>query len=603
MGPKKSEQKQKQKQQVEKHNPPPVYEEDYIPIKTLTEYGLDGDTVKVLDKAEIWNSLLLRNDKKLLAGTKGLPESKYDQICEAIGRIMDSLESKVQEFTDTTVAAMEDMYHQKDDFMKLVIRATQKCLRECYTFEEMHETLYRDFGQERATTEKIYSRFFVGKKESKFYKQLSSIRSAQRKSEQIREKHAAAELEAKQTLGKKEKQEAKASEPKQKMQKEMQEAEQKVTQEADSELASEPKQKQQVEQEKPASPEQKEKHNPPLVYEDAEQKKLAIAELEEKLAATALGEELAAAELPLAALHLAEKLAADELAEKLAAAELEEKERLAAAELAEKLAAAELAEKLAAAELAERETLGKKEKQEAESRLPVLSQQVITSQKDMRDAFALQQKIIAEIMNSQAGMATNEDLESVQDGVGGRLESLGKALATDVADEILKELTSASRELSQKAEKLISSKVKGALKKLDNAFKARVETECEARVAVAVANVATGTKERMAMHIVEEEYEECFSMAIRSDKASLGWLLTKTDPEGLPGLQLSKPTLLGLLARLALLVRSLDVGLYTGVYRSWFLAVSDFAVRTDLDIPDWLMKDLLVAQANALEDA
>ncbi|KAL0896530.1 hypothetical protein Bca101_080491 [Brassica carinata] len=563
MGPKKSEQKQKQKQQVEKHNPPPVYEEDYIPIKTLTEYGLDGDTVKVLDKAEICNSLLLRNDKKLLAGTKGLPESKYDQICEAIGRIMDSLESKVQEFTDTTVAAMEDMYHQKDDFMKLVIRATQKCLRECYTFEEMHETLYRDFGQERATTEKIYSRFFVGKKESKFYKQLSSIRSAQRKSEQIREKHAAAELEAKQTLGKKEKQEAKASEPKQKMQKEMQEAEQKVTQEADSELASEPKQKQQVEQEKQASPEQKEKHNPPLVYEDAEQKKLAISELEEKLEATALGEELAAAELPLAALHLAEKLAA--------------------------------------AELAEKETLGKKEKQEAESRLQVLSQQVITSQKDMRDAFALQQKIIAEIMNSQARMATNEDLESLQDGVGGRLESLGKALATDVADEILKELTSASRELSQKAEKLISSKVKGALKKLDNAFKARVETECEARVAVA--NVATGTKERMAMHIVEEEYEECFSMAIRSDKASLGWLLTKTDPEGLPGLQLSKPTLLGLLARLALLVRSLDVGLYTGVYRSWFLAVGDFAGRTDLDIPDWLMKDLLVAQANALEDA
>ncbi|KAL0896529.1 hypothetical protein Bca101_080490 [Brassica carinata] len=186
-------------------------------------------------------------------------------------------------------------------------------------------------------------------------------------------------------------------------------------------------------------------------------------------------------------------------------------------------------EKLAAVELAEKEKLAaeQKEKQEAESRLPVLSQQVITSQKEMRDAFAFQQKMVAAIMNSQTGIATNEDLESLQDVVGGRLESLSKALVTDVADEIQKELVSASRQLSQNAEKIISSKVKGALKKLDTAFKARVETECEARVADAVANVATGIKERMAMHIVEGEYEECFSMAVRSDRDSLGWLLTK----------------------------------------------------------------------------
>ncbi|KAG2309485.1 hypothetical protein Bca52824_029233 [Brassica carinata] len=156
---------------------------------------------------------------------------------------------------------------------------------------------------------------------------------------------------------------------------------------------------------------------------------------------------------------------------------------------------------------------------------------VITSQKEMRDAFAFQQKMVAAIMNSQTGIATNEDLESLQDVVGGRLESLSKALVTDVADEIQKELVSASRQLSQNAEKIISSKVKGALKKLDTAFKARVETECEARVADAVANVATGIKERMAMHIVEGEYEECFSMAVRSDRDSLGWLLTKVKLE------------------------------------------------------------------------
>lgn len=89
----------------------------------------------------------------------------------------------------------------------------------------------------------------------------------------------------------------------------------------------------------------------------------------------------------------------------------------------------------------------------------------------MRDAFALQQKIVAAIINSQAEIATKEDLESLQDVVRGRLEALGKTLVADVASEIQKELISSSMQLSQKAEKIISSKVKGALQKLDTAFK------------------------------------------------------------------------------------------------------------------------------------
>uniref|UniRef100_A0A0D3AC44 Uncharacterized protein n=1 Tax=Brassica oleracea var. oleracea TaxID=109376 RepID=A0A0D3AC44_BRAOL len=59
-----------------KHKQPVVYEEDYVPIKTLTKYCLDAKIVKTLGDGDIWNNLLttnnIRNNKKLLAGIKAL---------------------------------------------------------------------------------------------------------------------------------------------------------------------------------------------------------------------------------------------------------------------------------------------------------------------------------------------------------------------------------------------------------------------------------------------------------------------------------------------------------------------------------------------------
>ena len=51
--------------------------------------------MKTLGDGDIWNNLLttknIRNNKKLLAGIKALPEANYDQICEAVDDIMVSL--------------------------------------------------------------------------------------------------------------------------------------------------------------------------------------------------------------------------------------------------------------------------------------------------------------------------------------------------------------------------------------------------------------------------------------------------------------------------------------------------------------------------------
>lgn len=87
MGYKNNKKKEKKKQPVEheqekqpsaekkeeKQKQVVVDEEDYIPIKTLTEHGIDAQTVKTLQDADIWNTLLLTNNKNLLSGVKGLP--------------------------------------------------------------------------------------------------------------------------------------------------------------------------------------------------------------------------------------------------------------------------------------------------------------------------------------------------------------------------------------------------------------------------------------------------------------------------------------------------------------------------------------------------
>ncbi|KAG5402373.1 hypothetical protein IGI04_016980 [Brassica rapa subsp. trilocularis] len=165
MGPKQKP-KQKQKQPV-------VYEEDYVPIKTLIDYGIDAETVKILGDAKIWNSLLIKN-KELLAGVDGLSEIKFDQICEAVDKLMASLTSQVQVFTQTVL--LENIPRK---------RCMSECIEACYSLDEMHETLSRKFGQSFKTTKNTYDYFLKGRHGSQAYKQLSLVRAAQRKAKKL----------------------------------------------------------------------------------------------------------------------------------------------------------------------------------------------------------------------------------------------------------------------------------------------------------------------------------------------------------------------------------------------------------------------------------
>ncbi|CAF2077457.1 unnamed protein product [Brassica napus] len=83
----------------------------------VTKYCLEAKIVKTLGDGDIWNNLLttknIRNNKKLLAGIKALPEANYDQICEAVDDIMASLTSEVQIFIEKTLVSLEEMYDKK----------------------------------------------------------------------------------------------------------------------------------------------------------------------------------------------------------------------------------------------------------------------------------------------------------------------------------------------------------------------------------------------------------------------------------------------------------------------------------------------------------
>lgn len=184
----------------------------------VTKNCLDAKIVKTLGDGDIWNNLLttnnIRNNKKLLAGIKALPEANYDQICEAVDDIMVSLKrfafffcvwseehwynnictlfqasltSEVEIFIEKTLVSLEEMYNKKGDDMKPIVRATSKCVEACYSFDEMHETLSARFGQPRRTTQKMYDFYFTGKKGCKAYKQLSLVRAAQRRAEKLQQ--------------------------------------------------------------------------------------------------------------------------------------------------------------------------------------------------------------------------------------------------------------------------------------------------------------------------------------------------------------------------------------------------------------------------------
>ncbi|KAL0671691.1 hypothetical protein Bca4012_034395 [Brassica carinata] len=143
-------------------------------VPQVIDYGIDAETVKILGDAKIWNSLLIKNNKELLAGVEGLSEIKFDPICEAVDKLMASLTSQVQVFTQTVL--LENMPRK---------RCMSECIEACYSLDEMHETLSRKFGQSFKTTKNTYDYFLKGRHGSKAYKQLSLVRAAQRKSEKL----------------------------------------------------------------------------------------------------------------------------------------------------------------------------------------------------------------------------------------------------------------------------------------------------------------------------------------------------------------------------------------------------------------------------------
>lgn len=62
-------------------------------VPQVIDYCIDAETVKILGDAKIWNSLLIKNNKELLAGVDGLSEIKFDPICEAVDKLMVSLKN------------------------------------------------------------------------------------------------------------------------------------------------------------------------------------------------------------------------------------------------------------------------------------------------------------------------------------------------------------------------------------------------------------------------------------------------------------------------------------------------------------------------------
>ncbi|KAG2309460.1 hypothetical protein Bca52824_029208 [Brassica carinata] len=141
-------------------------------VPQVIDYGIDAETVKILGDAKIWNSLLIKNNKELLAGVEGLSEIKFDPICEAVDKLMASLTSQVQVFTQMVL--LENMPRK---------RCMSECVEACYSLDEMHETLFRKFGQSFKTT-----------KNTKAYKQLSLVRAAQRRAEKLTKAHRKPQL-------------------------------------------------------------------------------------------------------------------------------------------------------------------------------------------------------------------------------------------------------------------------------------------------------------------------------------------------------------------------------------------------------------------------
>ncbi|KAL0740010.1 hypothetical protein Bca4012_081523 [Brassica carinata] len=94
-----------------------------------------------------------------------------------------SLTSQVQVFTQMVL--LENMPRK---------RCMSECVEACYSLDEMHETLFRKFGQSFKTTKNTYDYFLKGRKGSKAYKQLSLVRAAQRRAEKLTKAHRKPQL-------------------------------------------------------------------------------------------------------------------------------------------------------------------------------------------------------------------------------------------------------------------------------------------------------------------------------------------------------------------------------------------------------------------------
>ncbi|XP_056863367.1 uncharacterized protein LOC130510769 isoform X2 [Raphanus sativus] len=393
MGP-----KQKPKQ---KNKQPIVYEEDYVPIKTLTKYGLDPKTVKTLGNGDIWNNLLMENNitnnKKLLAGIKGLQETYYDKICEAVDDIMGSLNSEVQVFIQKTLVSLEEMYNKKGDDMKPIVRATSKCVEACYSFDEMHETLSARFGQPLRTTQKMYDFYFTGKKGCKAYKQLSLVRAAQRRAEKLQSQKQQLNLDDKIYT------------------EQEQAGENQVHEQAREDRVPEQKEQQAREDQ---VPEQKEKAGEDQVTEQKEQAEPTKVEepIKEEDELNTEHKEQVYSESSLLPNLKQEQAGEDQLPEQKEEAESLEVE-------------------LPIQDEDEVNTEHKVQVYSESSVLPI-STQLINYLKEILDAMTSQEKMMEALMDLQTEIATKDDLEAFERDLGRRLEAIGEDIALQVANEL-----------------------------------------------------------------------------------------------------------------------------------------------------------------------
>ncbi|KAH0887267.1 hypothetical protein HID58_063363 [Brassica napus] len=421
-----------------KHKQPVVHEEDYVPIKTckfiyctfiilyglqfpqsssviffvpqVIDYCIDAETVKILGDAKIWNSLLIKNNKELLAGVDGLSEIKFDPIFEAVDKLMASLTSQVQVFTQTVL--LENMPRK---------RCMSECIEACYSLDEMHETLSRKYGQSFKTTKNTYDYFLKGRHGSKAYKQLSLVRAAQRKSEKL---------------------------PKAQSQKQQQLKVDKVCEAVDK---SKFEKKEQAGHQVQSSEHMEQAESLLPIQDEVELPK--PTEVQSNTEQEQDGDQVQSSEQEEQAeslLPIQDEVELPKPTEVQSNTEQKEQDGYQVQSSDQKEQAESLLPIQDEVELP-------KSTEAQRSRRSKLT--LINSQKEILEAITSQNKMLESVMNLQTEIATKDDLESLERDLERRLEAIGEDITLQVANGIQEILTSASKTSVDKFEKAVTSKV------------------------------------------------------------------------------------------------------------------------------------------------